>query len=210
MATSASGGWRRLLSIRGIMLFFAVWAGPALAQPAGPTESAVEAAFIYQFAGFVQWPEKAFPGPDSAITIGIVGSKDIYAELQRIVPGRTSQGRAFKVIEMTQESELANVHIAYIERKDKAELRRWLKASEGKPVLVVSAAPDALELGSIINFVMDDNRVRFEISALAAANRQLVLSSRLLTVAFRIKKSGLYPERMLAYAERFYTRGGAA
>jgi hypothetical protein len=82
---------------------------------------------------------------------------------------------------------LAGVHILFISRADPARLGQWLRMVQGRPVLIVTEIEGALAQGSMINFILSEGRVRFEISPAAADRSGLVLSSRLLAVAHHVR-----------------------
>src|SRR4029077_1466017 len=69
------------------------FAGRAFAQAIEVTESTVKAAFLYKFAGYVDWPDTALQTAGGAFVIGVMGNEEVYAELQRIQPGRNVAGR---------------------------------------------------------------------------------------------------------------------
>jgi len=89
---SATG--RRIGCIAGMLLF----AASALAQVSRdePTEASVKAAFLYKFAGYVEWPAHA-AAPESPFTIGVIDDDAVASELERIVPGRTIAGHPIAV-----------------------------------------------------------------------------------------------------------------
>src|SRR6185503_4234294 len=57
------------------------------------SEATVKAAFLYKFAGYVEWPASALPAPDTAVTIAIAGNNDVAEELEKLAPGRKVNGR---------------------------------------------------------------------------------------------------------------------
>jgi hypothetical protein len=75
-----------------------------------------------------------------------------------------------------------------------AHSKRMIEAARAKSVLVITDNPAGMTRGSMINFVIADKRVRFEISRAAAESAGLKLSSRLLAVALRVHSSGMFVE----------------
>lgn len=171
----------------------------AQADDASPGEVQVKAAFLYKFTGYVEWPKSSFKDPNSPITIGVAGSDEVADELRRIVPGRSVQNRVLTVTTINKESDLAGVHVLYVGREEITRLARLIEAARQRPILIVTDAADGLERGGIINFVMVKRRVQFEISVDAAEKAGLVLSSRLLSVALRVKKGHIEPELYIAH-----------
>jgi len=106
------------------------------------------------------------------------------AEAAQLVAGRTLDGRPLLVKRVTPADLAAGgVHILFIGGPDALRLGQIVKALPAAPMLIVSDSPGALRQGSIVNFVVVDGRVRFDVSLEAAERRGLRLSSRLLAVA---------------------------
>jgi hypothetical protein len=162
---------------------------PALAQHAGAValERQVKAAFLYKFLGYTEFPPAAFADAASPIVIGVVGADDMAAELARIVAGRTANGRPI-VVRALRENELGGtLHLLFVAGSDAAHAGRVLKAASGA-LLDVTECDNCLQQGSVINFRIVDERVRFDVSLDAAERNNVKLSSRLLTVANRVQK----------------------
>jgi hypothetical protein len=152
-------------------------------EPVGPEE--VKAAFLFRFGEYVEWPEPAHEGP---VIIAVLGDPAVAAQLRRILPGRHLQGRPVEVHELMQVQESEDADILFLGAGVGEALKRTVAAATRHPnrMLVVTDAPDGLEAGAAINFVIKENRVRFEVSPAAAAAEGLKLSSRLLAVADRV------------------------
>ena len=188
------------------MRFVAVWAGLLLAVYASApaeervTADSVKGAFLYHFAGYVQWPP-AMLRADEPIVIGVAGADAVEAELRRIAPARKVQDRPLQIAHIEPGASLAGLHVLYVGRRESPRLARWLAAAAEYSILMVSDADDGLEQGAVINFVTTD-RVQFEVSLAAAEQAGLRLSSRLLSVALRVKK-GERDAPWFAYAAFF-------
>jgi YfiR/HmsC-like len=156
------------------------------AQSAEPySEDAVKAAFIYRFAGFVDWPTQ----PIQAFTIAVMGSNEVATRLQALVVDRTLHGRPISVQRISNVQEARNAQILYIGPDQPGKLGQLVRAVRGRNILVVTDAPDGLESGSAINLLLVDRRVRFEVSNEAARRAGLDISSGLLSVAVRVQGS---------------------
>lgn len=183
---------RRLLLAWGLVCA-AFGAGAAHAQPAFTAEQ-VKAGFLYHFAAFVNWPDGT---PTDTIVIGILGGDEVEAELGRLVAGKRPAGKPITVRRLRPGESLGGIHILYVGAAESQRLERVIAAVRGNPTLVVSDTHDGLERGAMVNFVTTE-RVQFEISLDSAHQGGLRLSPRLLSVAVRVKKSGLALEPMFA------------
>jgi hypothetical protein len=177
---------RSLSTLLACCLFFPA----ALVQslPRNVSEEAAKAAFIYRFLNYVEWPASAFANADTPYVIGIVDSEDVANELKNIVARRKINGRAVTFKRLRSDDTLAGIHVLFIGKEEKSRQDAWIKAAQQQPVLIVTETDGALEQGSMINFVVADHRVRFEVNAVAIERAQLKANSRLLAVAIDVKK----------------------
>jgi hypothetical protein len=178
------GAAARLLAA---MLFLAA---PALvqAQLEPVTEASVKAAFLYKFAGYIEWPPSGFSGPGSPFVIGVMRDDAVASELERIVPGRSVAGHPVAVRRMKPGEPPHGVHLLLVggEEPDAATIR----AAEAQGALVVTESPRGLAAGSAINFVVASEHVGFEVSIEAAQRSGHRISARMLSVARRVVQKG--------------------
>lgn len=175
--------WALLLAC---LLQALAWAGSA---HAAASESAVKAAFLYKFAGFVEWPPGAFPRPGEPVVIGVLGNDAVAGDLAQVAAGRTLQGRPLMTRRLREGEPIAGVHVLMIGATREARLRELAQSVPGS-VLLVTEQEGALAMGSVLNFNVNGGRVRFSASLTSAEARQLRLSARLLAVAQRVEGSG--------------------
>jgi hypothetical protein len=147
-------------------------------------EQRVKAAFLYQFAAYVEWPPNTFAQPGTPITIAVLGADAVAEELGQVVTGRTVGGRSVVVKRVKQGESLAGVHILFVGKSEGARLNQLPQA---RAVLTVTEMDGALAHGSMINFVLVDRRVRFEVALDSVEKNGLKLSSRLLAVAQQVR-----------------------
>jgi len=164
---------------------------PARADALGSQllERRVKAAFLYKFLGYAEFPSSAFADPGAPLTIVVIGSEDMAAELARIAAGRTVAGRPIAVRVLREHEALPPAHLLFVAGSDGERAARVLRAAPGA-LLTVTECEGGLRYGSVINFRIVDERVRFDVSLDAAEKKNVKLSSRLLTVANRVQKGG--------------------
>jgi len=172
---------------RGLVRWFgavavAVVAWRATADEPTLLERQVKAAFLYKFAGYVGWPRAALPRPGAPFVIGVVGDAAARSVLEDIVAGRSIAGHPIAVREY-EAGAAERPQILFVTREAMDRGERVIDALRTAPCLVVTETRNGLLLGSVVNFVLADGHVRFEISKPAAQRRGLALSSRLLGVA---------------------------
>ncbi|WP_374584610.1 YfiR family protein [Pseudoduganella sp.] len=170
------------------VLLAAPWPLLAHAQAGSSLERQVKAAYLYKFAGFVEWPEGSFPRPDSAVVIGVAGADALADQLEQTVAGHTANGRPLQVRRLRRGDSLGGVHMLFVSGQDKSLAHDLLSASRGQPVLTVTDADDTFGLGSMINFLIADERLRFEVSLKPALAARLKISARMLSAAYRVQQ----------------------
>jgi hypothetical protein len=170
----------RWLRVAPFVAMAAIAADPASAEMSA-LERQVKAAYLYKFGSYVEWPMAATDSARSDFVIGVTGDDALAAELERLVAGRTMNGRRI-VVRSDERSSLKAPHILFVGRSRLDVLDRW-RLSDSTHTLIVTDMPGALRRGSMINFVLVDGNVRFEISLASAERARLALSSRLLSVA---------------------------
>jgi hypothetical protein len=177
----------RLNVVRIAVLLLVGGLGRALssAQEPSASEYQVEAAFLYQFAKFVVWPAPALPADNAPLVIGVLGDDPLGAELEATVKNKTINGHPLRVLKLEGKSlpEARRCQIVFICPSEKRRLAEILPALKGASVLTVSKLDRFLPAGGMINFFIEDNRVRFEINDEAARQAGLKISAKLLSLA---------------------------
>jgi hypothetical protein len=166
--------------------------GGSAAQAQTYSEDAVKAAFLYRFAGYVDWPAAALSDPQ--FTIAVLDADGVATELGRLLQNRQIQNRPAQVRSIKNIREVNNAQMLYIGTAYREDLRRAVASVGGKPVLVVTSADAGLDAGSSVNFLLIDQRVRFEISVDAAQSAGLRVASELLAVAVRVRGRRVYSD----------------
>ena len=154
-------------------------ANPAQSQD----EYRVKAAFLYNFTKFVEWPGDAFVDGGGAFVIGLVGSDPFGPTLDQTVASKSVNGRQLQVRRLKPGQTPRGCQILFIGASERRRLPQILDSLRGLSVLTVSEMEQFNQLGGMINFVMEDSKVGFEINAVAADRAHLKISSKLLQLA---------------------------
>ena len=155
------------------------------AEPNVYPEAAVKAVFLYRFAEYVQWPAEALAAQQ--FTIAVLGADEVATHLEELLPNHPILGLPAQIKRVTEVRQIDAAQILYVGRNYRGSLRALIAALGARPVLVVSDTEGGLEAGSVVNFVLSEEHVRFEISIAAASRAGLKISAELLAVASRIK-----------------------
>ena len=180
-------------------------AGDVRADSAPSQEYKIKAAFLYNFIKFVDWPKEKIGDANEPITLGIIG-KDPFGKAfepvkDKKVKGKKVTVKRFKSVvelkrlgekgkeELNKQTEATKkCHLLYVCSSEKESLKDIIKTVKDRPVLTVADTAGFLKAGGIINFVMDEQKVRFEISTVAAKRSKLKIRSQLLRLAKKVVK----------------------
>lgn len=175
-------------------IFFAVilacLSGTAVGQSAHAREDQVKAAYLYNFAKFVEWPSTSFRNANDAIVICSIGDDPIGEALQQAVLGKRANGRRVEArnIGLVRESKFC--HILFIGFRDPAHIQTILHGLEDASVLTVCQTDDLAAVGGIINLVRKNESIELEINPEAAQASSLKISSRLMVVSRVVTSHG--------------------
>ncbi len=146
-----------------------------------PGEYEVKAAFLYNFLPFVEWP----PSPGSAIkplrvcVLGEPSAGSAFDELN----GQEVTGRKLETVHLASVNDLGGCAVLFIGSSEQRNMPRILKVLQGTSILSIGDTTGFARQGVIINFYLEQKKVRFEINAAAARKAGLTISSKLLKLA---------------------------
>lgn len=160
------------------------------ATPDGSVEFAVKAAYLYKFGEFVEWPAASFESEASPVVLCIVGDDPFGATLDKAVAGQKIASRTITVKRLKVAEPRSGCQVMYVAGKDVSVLSKAISTVRGEGVLTITDGVAGVVPPGIINFVISNNRVRFEIDDGAAATNGLVISSKLLALASTVKPKG--------------------
>ena len=157
-------------------------AGAQSQSPPEYQEYQVKAAFLYNFAKFVEWPAESFKDAQAPLIIGIIG-KDPFGETFNKLRDHHIEGRKLVIKRFAKAEDLEKCHILFISAAEKEHLSMILKITRDWPVLTVGDTKGLVQSGVIINFLIIENKIRFEINTDAAQRAGLKIRSQLLKLA---------------------------
>ena len=168
-----------------VLSLTAVWGLPIrnLHAQEAPTEYQVKAAYLYNFLKFVEWPGDPLANTQGQWVIGIVGDNPFADQLTQVIAGKTVQGHELQIKRFQPGEDLRVCHVLFISASEKKRLPTMLAALSGSSVLTVADMDHFIESGGMIQFVMEEKRVRFGIDVGAASRARLKVSAKLLSLA---------------------------
>jgi hypothetical protein len=166
-----------------VVLVFLTASWPAAEVRAGDTPSdeyQIKAACLLNFAQFIEWPAAAFPAPETPITVGVLGDDPFGSILEQTFQDESVQGRKLVVKRSRQIDDLKMCHLLFISNSEKDRLAEILASLKGASIVTVGETDQFAQRGGIINFYMNNNKVRFEINPDVAEQKGLKINSQLL------------------------------
>ena len=165
--------------------------GAVAPNASAQSKDEVMAAFLLNFARYVEWPEDAFDQNDMPVQFCMLSSKEFEGIVAETVSGKTVADRPVLVRWTSDLNKTNGCHILFIGREFGGSHSKAVDAVDGLSVFTVADQEGFAEAGGVANFLHADNRIRFEINPTAAKKAGLKISSRLLTGILERTHSGI-------------------
>lgn len=159
------------------------------AQHPKPTEYQVKAAYLYNFGKFIEWPSASSQLRDDSFEICVLGDDPFGAALSAAVNNETIAGKHVIARQISVLQDAANCRVLFISSSESKRVKQILVSLGAASVLTVSDLPGFAERGGMVQFVMEDNKVRFEVNSASAERAGLAMSSELLKVAVTVRRN---------------------
>jgi hypothetical protein len=175
----------------GLLLFFGAVLSAACLQPVRAQSSAeyeIKAAFIYNFAKFVQWPAPAFAQPQSPLILCMIG-KDLFGSALDTIDHKLAQGHELQVRRPVRLEDIKTCHILLVSESERNKLAPIFHAVSGASILTISDLDRFAEAGGIIGLYNVDNQVQFAINLEVSRSASLQINSQLLKLAKIVRSS---------------------
>ena len=159
----------------------------AAEQRSATAEDDIKAAFLFNFTKFVEWPAS---DPTQPFRLCTVAGPAFGSAVDRTVTGETAGGRPIRHVAPPNPDAARACQILFVGRLENDRIERWLSALRDAPMLVVGESRAAWDRGAHINFILEENRVKFDVNPDAASRAGLTVSSKLLRVARKVAGRG--------------------
>ena len=147
------------------------------------SEYQVKAVFLYNFTQFVDWPHETFNSPEEPFVIGIIGDDPFGSNLSEAIAGEKFGNHPIVIKHFRKTEEIENCQMLYINSDDQEEVENILTSISKKNILTISDAPAFNKWGGIIQFYIENNKIRLRINVERSKAAGLSISSKLLNVA---------------------------
>lgn len=171
------------LLLLGTIFFFTTPLTTHAQRAPSASEYQVKAAFLYNFAKFVEWPAESFTDSAAPLQICVLAKDDFGQELEVVTRGKSVDGHPIQINYVAALNWVKNCHILFVASSERRRPREIFSSLQNSSVLTVGDEPGFAASGGVINFVVENARVRFEVNLEAADQAHLRISSKLLVLA---------------------------
>lgn len=148
------------------------------------TNSKIKAVFIYNFTKYIEWPKNYRQG---SFVVGVVGDAPLYKELSKMALTKKVANQSFEIKKFNNVAEIGKCHILYVTKEKKESLGNILKKVKNNSTLIVTESPGMVDKGAGINFVVKNNKQKFELNKTNVEKYKLKVSSNLEALATTVK-----------------------
>jgi hypothetical protein len=178
-----------LLQRTTVVVMSLLFAGSSALGQQKPSEYQVEAAYLYNFGRFVEWPAKSTTAQTGSFNICVLGEDPFGQALDATLAGETIGNQKVAARRISSPQMSADCQILFISSSEANRLNKIIEALDKSAVLTVSDIPQFSQRRGMIQFVLEGNRIRFEVNLAATQRAGLTLSSELLKVATAVRKN---------------------
>jgi YfiR/HmsC-like len=174
---------QHIFTFCGVVAGVVAWAATTLGQSNAAPEYIVKAALISKFAEFVEWPQQAFSDDQDPVIFATVGDDPFRGGLDDLLSGKTIGARPILVKHFPDAEHIERCHVLFVCGSEQGRLPLIFQKLSKFYVLTISDVDDFCPKGGIIQFILEDEKVHFEINTDAADQSNIKISSRLLKLA---------------------------
>ena len=160
-------------------------AAPTRLNAAEATREQIQAAYLYHFLQFVDWPANA-PAGSATYSVCVLGDERLARVLEASVEGKSIAGRPVTAHQLTDVREARTCHLLFLTGR-RQTVESELKDLKTGPILTASDVPGLQKDGTVVTFLFNGNHMQFDINVENAKRRGISISSRLLQLARRPK-----------------------
>ena len=176
----------RWVALPAAFFLLLAWAGKPTGAQTADEEYRVKAAFIFHFAQLVDWPPEKPTGTDNSLVLCTLGQDPFQGMLEGTVAGKAIGNRILRIRHLGEPQEMQACQIVFLGRSQSKRIPMLVATLHNAPVLTVGETAGFLDAGGMIDFLLEDNKLRFEVNLDAAESADLKIGSRLLVLAQRV------------------------
>ena len=176
----------RYVTLLAVFSLLLAGSGKRIKAQATAEEYRVKAAFIFHFAQLVDWPSEKPAGADNSLVLCTLGEDPFQGVLEDTVAGKAIGNRVLRIRHLGDPQEMQACQIVFLGRGQSKRIPMLVSTLHHAPVLTVGETAGFLDAGGMIDFFLEDNKLRFAVNLDAAESADLKIGSRLLVLAQRV------------------------
>ena len=145
----------------------------------------LKAAYLYKIIKFIEWPQNAFSEPNSTFKLCVVGENPFGTYFYGLMDQKI-QGHTLHIEHRSTYEKLTECHMLYIAITEKPVIIKLIKQLQYLPILTISDSPNFVKNQGMIGFIVQQNRIGFEINLNAALSSHITIRAELLEVAHKV------------------------
>jgi hypothetical protein len=171
------------MALLAVFLLLLARSGQRTSAQTTSEEYRVKAAFIFHFAQLVDWPPETPTGTDNSLVLCTLGEDPFQGALEGTIAGKAVGNRVIRIRHLGQPQDMQACQILFLGKAQSKHIPLLVTDLHNAPVLTVGETAGFLDAGGMIDFLLEENKVRFEINLEAAESARLKIGSRLLILA---------------------------
>lgn len=148
------------------------------------TNSKMKAIFIMNFTKLIEWPKSYREGN---FVVGVIGDSPLFIELSKMAKTKKVANQSLKIIKFGDIKEISKCHILYVSKNKSQDISSIVKKVKANSTLIITETQGLVDKGSGINFIIKNNRQKFELNKKNVEKYKLKISSNLEALAFTVK-----------------------
>jgi hypothetical protein len=178
---------RGLAAVVGSAMFCASVVSCLAADSPGFKEHELKAAFLYNFTKFIEWPTNRFADTNAPFVVAVVDDGPLTTELEQVANSRKVGGRVLIIKQVKAPAEMRGVHMVFFHDLPDSRVKEWLTAAHAAGVLTVGESEAFFKQGGMINFLLEGEKIRFEINVDQTETAGLKISAQLQKLAKSVR-----------------------
>jgi YfiR/HmsC-like len=150
------------------------------------TTAIVQASYLYNIAKLVQWKDPSMRNGN--FVIGVLGGSNLYQELVKKYQDKAVGKQAIEIRKLPHSAQVDRCHLLFVGWDEMELVTEIYKNLANANTLIVTEYPDALDDGAVVNFVVTNNTLKYELSVSNARKHRLELGSTIKQLAHRVEE----------------------
>jgi hypothetical protein len=148
------------------------------------TNSKMKAIFIMNFTKLIEWPASYRGGN---FVVGVIGDSPLYTELKKMAQTKKVANQSLEIKKFSTVEDIGKCHILFVSENKSQDITSVVEKVKANSTLIITSKQGLVDKGSGINFIVKNNRQKFELNKENVEKNKLKVSSNLEALAFTVK-----------------------